>query len=235
MASSVSVAYLYARPPFDPSLAFLSHSNCSLICCDRSNCHHLPTGDQQRRTSVFLCVYHCRQFIYNPIEGTPFVLHLFCCCRPLRILFSGHLLLLRFPLSSFPLPSGRPFLHLLPLLACPTVCYWSCSVAVLHSLISNPWNSLVETSEWPIMAPLESHRRTRCWWSEQHSTQLNWNDSVNVFISCCHHPSFSFAFTPILLFYVALLSLPNSECMIHRHFVLLPKVAHLQCGDFADN
>lgn len=123
MASSVSVAYLYARPPFDPSLAFLSHSNCSLICCDRSNCHHLPTGDQQRRTSVFLCVYHCRQFIYNPIEGTPFVLHLFCCCRPLRILFSGHLLLLRFPLSSFPLPSGRPFLHLLPLLACPTVCY----------------------------------------------------------------------------------------------------------------
>lgn len=77
-------------PSLDPSLSFLSRSptsNCSLICCDRSSCHHLPTGHQRPRTFLRVDI-HCRQFTYNPREGTPFVLSpiLQLCC-PLGILF----------------------------------------------------------------------------------------------------------------------------------------------------
>lgn len=41
------------------SLPLTYHSNCSLICCDRSNCHHLPAGGHRRRTYLCCAVLCC--------------------------------------------------------------------------------------------------------------------------------------------------------------------------------
>lgn len=137
-------------PSLDPSLSFLSRSptsNCSLICCDRSSCHHLPTGHQRPRTSLRVWISTADNSLTIQEKGHRLSSLLFCSCVVLLEYFSGHLLLLVL-LLFFPIAIGSTVIStsnsvlLAPFRSFSRVRIWATALAVaaavLHSLISNP-------------------------------------------------------------------------------------------------